>query len=180
MKLRRAVIAAFGLVLLLGLWYAAHLTKQSITKFGIGAVAPDFHAKTLTTPPEPKGIAAYRGQVTLINIWATYCEPCLVEMPSLDRLYARYKSKGFKVVGVAVDDPGFEETIKEFVAKLGVTFEILHEGSGDIERAYRARGIPATYVVGRDGRVRMIRQGAADWDAPEHYALIERLLDERP
>ena len=178
MKLRYGVIAGFGIVLLAGFWYAAHLTKQSIAKFGIGSQAPDFHATTLSTPPEPKGVAAYRGQVTLINIWATYCQPCLVEMPSLDRLYQRYKDKGFKVVGVAVDDPGFEETVKAFVAKLGISFEILHEGSGDIERAYRARGIPATYVVGRDGRVRMIRQGAANWDAPEHYALIERLLEE--
>jgi cytochrome c biogenesis protein CcmG/thiol:disulfide interchange protein DsbE len=175
-NIRRVLIPVFGVALLGALWYGTRLARASAAAFGIGAPAPDFHAVTLDDPPLPRGIGTYRGEVVLLNLWATWCGPCVVEMPSIQRLHDRYASRGLKVVAVAVDDPGFETTIREFVSRLGLTFEILHEGSGDIERDYRSRGIPMTYIIARDGRIRVIRQGATDWDAPAHRALVERLL----
>lgn len=145
---------------------------------GIGMAAPEFRAVSIEDPSTFKTASDYRGQVVLINLWATWCGPCVVEMPSIQRLYSRYRDRGFKVVAVAVDDPPFTELVRTFVRERGLTFEVLHEGSGRIEQDYGARGIPATYVLGRDGRIRLIRQGAADWDTPTARALIEQLLSD--
>jgi peroxiredoxin len=97
-------------------------------------------------------------------------------MPSIQRLYDRYRDQGFRVVGIAVDDPPYADRVAAFVKEHGLSFEILHEGSGKVEQDYRARGIPATYVIGRDGRIRVIRQGASDWDSEASRAVIAQLL----
>ena len=141
-----------------------------------GSPAPDFTARTLDTIPRVKTLADYRGQVVLLNLWATWCEPCKVEMPSIEALHRAYASSGLKVVGVATDDPGFEDAVRRFVAEHGLTFEILSEGSGAIERAYQARGIPATYLIGADGIIRKRIAGASDWSSPANRALVAQLL----
>ncbi len=142
----------------------------------IGSNAPDFRAAVIGEPERFKGIADYRGEVVLINLWATWCVPCVTEMPSIQALYDKHAANGFRVVGIAVDDPPFADRVATFVKEHNLTFEILHEGSGKVEEDYRARGIPATYIIGRDGRIRVIRQGAADWDTPANSALVTRLL----
>lgn len=142
-----------------------------------GAPAPDFRAVTLDpVTPVARGIADYRGEVVLLNLWATWCGPCELEMPSIEALYRDFGPKGLKVVAVAVDDPGFEQRVRDFVARKGLTFEILSEGSGKIEADYEARGIPATYLIGRDGRIRKRVAGASDWNSPANRALVAQLL----
>ena len=174
---RRAVIT-LGVVAALAAW--GWLASRSLAAPGgmvaVGTPAPDFRAEAIAQPGTFKTIADYQGQVVLINLWATWCIPCVTEMPSIQRLYDRYKDRGFKVVGIATDDPPFADRVREFVQQRGLTFEILHEGSGKVEQDYRTRGIPATYVIGRDGRIRMIRQGASDWDSPSTRAVVEQLL----
>jgi cytochrome c biogenesis protein CcmG, thiol:disulfide interchange protein DsbE len=141
-----------------------------------GAPAPDFTARTLDSIPRVKTLADYRGQVVLLNLWATWCEPCKVEMPSIEALHRAYAPSGLKVVAVATDDPGFEDAIRRFVAEHGLTFEVLSEGSGAIERAYQTRGIPATYLIGADGIIRKRIAGASDWSSPANRALVAQLL----
>ena len=171
----RGPMVLAGLALLgAGAWYGWHMSANA----GVapGTPAPNFAGAVLGDPGQIKGIADYRGEVVVINLWATWCIPCITEMPSIQRLYERYGDRGLRVVGIAVDDPPFADRVAAFVKERGVTFEILHEGSGKVELDYQTRGIPATYVVARDGRIRMIRQGAADWDAPNVHAVIEQLL----
>ena len=141
-----------------------------------GAPAPDFHAVTLDAHPVVKGIADYRGSVVLLNLWATWCGPCEWEMPSIQALHNDFAEAGLKVVAVAVDDPGFEQRVRDFVARKGLTFEILSEGSGKIEADYEARGIPATYLIGRDGIIRKRVAGASDWNTAANRALVAQLL----
>lgn len=141
-----------------------------------GAPAPDFRAVTLDAHPVAKGIADYRGQVVLLNLWATWCGPCEWEMPSIQALHNDFAGAGLKVVAVAVDDPGFEQRVRDFVARKGLTFEILSEGSGKIEADYEARGIPATYLIGRDGIIRKRVAGASDWNSAANRALVAQLL----
>lgn len=173
---RRLLLGIVAVAAAIALWYGVGLARASVAAFGIGLPAPDFRAVTLDDPPVPRGIDAYRGHVVLLNLWATWCEPCVAEMPSIERLYQRFGSRGLRVVGVSVDSPGFEQAIRDFASTHQLTFDILHDASGDIQRTYRSRGIPSTYVIARDGRIRVIRQGAADWDAEDQRALIERLL----
>jgi peroxiredoxin len=141
-----------------------------------GTPAPDFTASTLDSVPRVKRLQDYRGQVVLLNLWATWCEPCKIEMPSIEELHRAYEPSGLKVVAVAVDDPGFEERVRRFVAERGLTFEVLSEGTGTIERQYQARGIPATYLIGRDGIIRKRIAGASDWSSPANRALVAQLL----
>lgn len=176
MTRRTAVSTIVALALGIAGWWGVRLASAG-ADVAVGSPAPDFRAASLV--PDDTTIhtlAEYRGEVVLLNLWATWCGPCVVEMPSIQRLYDRYRDQGLRVVGVAVDDPPFADRVRAFVAEHSLTFDILHEGSGKIERDYRSRGLPATYVIGRDGRIRIIRQGATDWDSPAHRAVIARLL----
>jgi peroxiredoxin len=152
------------------------LPGAGVASVSAGSPAPDFRAATLDVPSRTKTIADYRGDVVLLNIWATWCGPCEWEMPGIQSLYERFAPAGFKVVAVAVDDPGFEQRIRDFVARHRLTFEILHEGSGKIEADYQALGIPATYLIGRDGIIRKRVAGASNWDTDANRALVAQLL----
>ena len=166
------IVAALGA----GLWVGVRVADADLAQVRVGSLAPDFRATTLDQGARVKTLADYRGQVVLVNLWATWCGPCVVEMPSIQRLYDRFRESGLKVVAVAVDDPGFEERILDFVAERGFTFEILHEGTGTIEATFQTSGIPATFLIGRDGRIRKLHLGAADWDSAANRAVVAQLL----
>ena len=177
---RRLSIIALGVVLLItGLAYAGAF-DLAVSRVGPGSPAPNFRAVTLDAHPVAKGITDYRGQVVLLNLWATWCGPCEWEMPAIQALHNDFAAAGLKVVAVAVDDPGFEQRVRDFVARKGLTFEILSEGSGRIEADYEARGIPATYLIGPDGLIRKRVAGATDWNSPANRALIAQLLGVTP
>jgi thiol-disulfide isomerase/thioredoxin len=176
MASRVVLLAGAAVVLVAGVLFLPGVSSSRGPAVVPGAPAPDFRAVTLEVPPVPKSIADYRGEVVLLNLWATWCGPCELEMPSLQALYETYGPKGLKVVGVAVDDPGFEQRVRDFVKQRGLTFEILSEGSGKIESDYQTLGIPATYLIGRDGVIRKRIAGASDWNSPANRALVAQLL----
>ncbi len=145
-----------------------------------GSKAPHFEASTLETPPRIKALSEFRGQVVLLNVWATWCGPCRVEMPSMEALHKSLGSKGLKIVAVSVDESGFEDEIRDFAQQYGLTFQILYDPNRDgIRKRYQVTGYPATFVIGRDGIIRRKLVGAADWNSKGNRALIEHLLAER-
>jgi peroxiredoxin len=152
----------------------------------VGSRAPDFRAAVVqaTVPPRAGGdpaarsLADYKGQVVLVNIWATWCGPCRDEIPSLQALYRDYAPRGFRVLAVSVDEgAGSAPKVQQFMRGFGVTFDVLHDPAGDIQKAYQATAVPENFVIGPDGVVRKKAYGQ-DWNAPENRALIARLLDE--
>lgn len=158
------------------------LLGNEISPVGVGAKAPSFSAVTLDEPPVKRTLADYKGEVLLINIWATWCTPCRVEMPSIERLHQAYAPRGLKVVAVSVDEEGMTPQIRSFVREFGLTFEVLHDTggqTGNVSRAYQTNGYPETVIVGRDGVIRRKLLGAHDWNSEENRALIERLLADR-
>jgi len=166
-----------GVVLLLagGLVAATRYLGDELFPVTVGSQAPNFAARTLGAEPRTKTLADYRGDVVLLSIWATWCGPCRVEMPSMQALYRDYGSKGLKIVAVSVDDPGSEEQIREFAKEYGLTFEILHDPSGEIQRAYKTTGVPENFVIGRDGVIR--KKSFMDrWSSPGNRALVAELL----
>ncbi|HSA54417.1 MAG TPA: TlpA disulfide reductase family protein [Gemmatimonadaceae bacterium] len=169
---------ALGAAALLGGGWLAISARSaaSVPVLTAGSLAPDFRAATLDPSPGTRTLADYRGHVVLLNLWATWCGPCEWEMPGIERLHRDFAPAGLKVVAVAVDDPGFEERVRQFVARHGLTFEILSEGTGAIERIYQARGLPATYLIGRDGIIRKRIAGASDWNSSANRALVAQLL----
>jgi thiol-disulfide isomerase/thioredoxin len=170
-----------GLVLAI-LGAGRELLKNELSPLGVGVEAPNFKVSTIDEKPRQKTLDDYRGNVLMINIWATWCAPCRVEMPSIEKLHRAYADKGLKVVAVSVDDPGTDEQIRSFVKQYGLTFEILHDTAGQVgkvSRDYQTTGYPETVIVGRDGIIRKKLLGAHDWNSEENRALIERLLAEK-
>jgi peroxiredoxin len=159
-------------------WGATHYLRKELFPVQLGSKAPDFTAFTLDSVPRQKSLSDYHGQVVMINVWATWCLPCRVEMPSIEALNKSYGPKGLKIVAVSIDDPGTEATIKAFIKQYGLTFEVLHDPKGQISDLYDITGYPETFILGRDGVIRKKLMSATDWNSPESRALIDRLLTE--
>lgn len=144
-----------------------------------GGQAPEFVATTLTG--EDVSLDAFRGQVVLLNIWATWCGPCIWEMPALERLHQEMAGDGLAVVAVSVDRAAGSlggGDVQAFVREHDLTFTVLHDPSGKIERQYEVAGLPTTYLIDRQGRVREKVLGPAKWDEPPYAPRIRRLLEE--
>ena len=145
-----------------------------------GSQAPNFHAVRITsdsvTPPVT--FANYAGQVTIVNIWATWCSPCRAEMPSLQQLAQDLGPAGLKVVAVSIDNPRMEQPIRDFAKEFGLTFDILYDAAGAIQSDYQTTGVPETFVIGKDGVIRKRVVGGSDWSAEPEKALIRQLLAE--
>jgi len=158
---------------------ATHYLRHELFPVELGSKAPDFTAFTIDSTPKIKTLADYRGRVLMINVWATWCLPCRVEMPSIEALHKAYGPKGLKIVAVSIDDPGTEPAIRAFAKQYGLTFEILHDPKGAITQAYDISGYPETFIVGRDGIIRKKLMTATDWNSPDARALVHRLLTEQ-
>lgn len=172
--------------LLLGvLVVAAWIGRERIRPVMAGHPAPDFEATTLDgTRVE---LSDYRGKVVLVNIWATWCRPCRAEMPSMETLYREFEGTDFEILAVSVDAaPGERDEagrtgaskarLADFAEELGLTFPILHDPEGRIERRYRTTGVPESFLVDRDGTIVRHIAGATIWDHPRYRELVRRLL----
>lgn len=165
-----------------GIYSAKEQLAAELFPVKIGNAAPNFHASPMAAGSIEKTIADYKGDVILLNIWATWCGPCRVEMPAIERLYQQLGPKGLKVVAVSIDVAGMENAINAFTDEMKLSFEILHNPQGDIQRRYQTTGVPETFIIGRDGRLRRrvigAPMGSEAWDAPASIAYLERLLAE--
>jgi peroxiredoxin len=119
------------------------------------ASAPDFTLRTMNGPN--LRLAEQRGRVVMVNFWATWCGPCRQEMPQLDRLYQKYKSSGFVLLGVNVDEDVRKAT--DVAAKLGVTFPVLLDTDKAVSKLYDLSTMPSTVIIDRDGKVRYLHRG---------------------
>jgi len=203
-----ALVIGVSVALGVGLWAVTVRLGDELFPLKIGADAPDFAAlpvdasatgsteapasdtptgdtagaATIAAPSSPlrevKGIDDYTGEVVLLNIWATWCGPCRIEMPSMQRLQERLGPKGLRIVAVSVDDPGQAGAIRRFAEELGLTFDLLHDPTKAIERTYQTTGVPETFLIGRDGTIRRRSIGAEAWDSEANIAQLERLLAE--
>ena len=117
-----------------------------------------------------------RGQVVLLNFWATWCGPCRQELPHLNRIYDKYRSAGFVLLGVNIDDDPRLAT--ELAAKLGLKFPVLLDGDKKVSRVYDMSAMPATLVIDRDGRVRHIHRGYRDGVEKTYEEQVRALLKE--
>lgn len=169
------IVGAIVVALAGALGLASHFMKDELFPVSVGSQAPNFRAKVLGEN-RYKTFDDYKGQVVLLNVWGTFCPPCIVEMPSLQRLYETYRDSGLKLVAVSIDDAVSEDSIRAFAKNLGVTFEILHDPTHEIERAYQITGYPETFVIGPEGTIRKKWISADDWNSHGNRALIAQLL----
>jgi peroxiredoxin len=137
-------------------------------------LAEDF---TLATPGGGTfRLSQHRGKVVMINFWATWCPPCLEEMPAMQRLYQRQKEAGFTLVAVSVDaDP---KKIGPFVAGHKLTFAIGLDPKMDLANGYAVRALPSSFLVGRDGNLAALAIGPRHWDGDAAHAVVEGMARE--
>lgn len=110
-------------------------------------------------------LSDYRGKWVFLNIWATWCPPCVHEMPSMEKFYRKFKDKNLTVLAVSVDRAG-PEVVRNFVKKYGLTFEIFLDPENYSLRTFAPGGIPATYIINPDGEIVAEAMGARDWADP--------------
>ncbi|HUF34499.1 MAG TPA: TlpA disulfide reductase family protein [Gemmatimonadales bacterium] len=162
--------------LLLGAAALARL-GEGVARVEVGARAPEFRVTHLGTGDSVSLRERYTGKVTLVNIWATWCVPCRAEMPSMEALYTALAPRGFAIAAVSIDE-GSPADVQAFADELSLTFDILHDRSTGIQRAYQTTGVPESFLLNREGIIVRRVIGAHDWNSPANRALVERLLDE--
>ncbi len=122
-------------------------------------------------------LADFEGRVVLLNFWATWCAPCVREMPSLDRLQAVLGDRGLSVVAVSIDRAGVK-AIRPFAKRLGLArLGLYHDPGGALFRAFGVTGLPASFLIDPAGAILGAYAGPAEWDGPEARALIEYYLN---
>ena len=169
----RTTIAAVAAIAAYGVWRLSG--GEAPPAVGPGAPAPAFVATTLDSVPVARTLDDYRGSPILLNVWATWCDPCREEMPSMQRLYDAYRDRGLRVVAVSIDDRGTEKLIRDFVAEHQLTFDILHDAKSAIMTTYQVLGVPQTFLISAEGNI-VGTAFAADWMTPENRRKVEALL----
>jgi peroxiredoxin len=138
------------------------------------APAPDFTLRTLDG--QKLRLGEQRGRVVLVNFWATWCGPCRQEMPHLNKLYEKYKSSGFVLLGVNVDDDTAQAA--GVATRLGVTFPVLPDADKRVSRQYDLSAMPSTVLIDRDGKVRYLHRGYQSGYENTYDKQIRELLKE--
>lgn len=123
----------------------------------------------------PVSLSEFVGKTILVNLWATWCEPCLREMPSLERVQSRL---GDKIAVVAIsEDRGGSKTVEPFIDKLGLkSVKIYLDPKSAVQRAFKVQGLPTSFLIDREGRVLGRVEGAAEWDSPELLEVLKSFL----
>lgn len=120
-------------------------------------------------------LSDFKGRLVVVNLWATWCEPCLREMPSLERLQSKLGDR-IAVLGVS-EDRGGSKTVEPFIAKLGLkSVKIFIDPKSAVGRAVEMRGLPTSLLIDRDGKSLGRVEGAAEWDSPKLMAVLDRFL----
>jgi peroxiredoxin len=138
-----------------------------------GYMAPRFSLRNLKGNME--GLDDHLGKVIVVNFWATWCVPCVKEMPSFENLYRRYRSQGLTLLAVSLDK-GDSTKVQEFADKHKLSFPILLDTKGVAEKLYPSFSIPFTYVIDKQGRVVARVDGAKNWESSETFEAVEHLL----
>jgi len=118
-------------------------------------------------------LAEHRGKIVLVNFWATWCPPCLEEMPAMERLWRKHKDAGFVLVAVSVDtDP---QKVTPFVNEHKLTFPVAFDTKMATADRYGVRALPSSFIVGRDGTLAALALGPRHWDDKASHRLIEAM-----
>ena len=168
--MKKLTLSLLALVLLVG---CEDIFKTSSPAPQSGGEAPAFTLPTLRG--ESVSLSEYRGKLVLINFWATWCPPCVEEMPSMEKLYKKMKGKPFEILAVSTIES--ESAVKEFVKKNGFSFSILLDKDGSVAEKYGVFSLPETYILDRDGKVVENIKGPFQWDTEKAIEYFNSLLE---
>jgi len=138
-----------------------------------GTSAPDFTFPGLDG--KKVRLSDYKGKVVLVNIWATWCPPCVDEMPSMEKLYQKFKGENFEILAVSIDEPGLK-AVAPFMKKSGLTFPALIDSEGTIKTVYGITGIPESFIIDQQGILIKKIVGPVDWAATNVFRFFSELI----
>jgi thiol-disulfide isomerase/thioredoxin len=164
------VIAGLGL----GTWWLI-AKGRGIQPVEVGSRAPEFRAVDLNKGDTVSFKQRYRGKVVLVNLWATWCIPCRKEMPAMEKLYQELGPKGFEIAAVSVDQ-GDVKPVLDFARELNLTFDILHDGDGSVQKAFQTVMFPESFLIDRDGQVVKKAIGEHPWSSDANRRIVAQLL----
>lgn len=150
------------------------VTGDTVQRPRIGETAPAYQAETLSG--ETVTLESFRGRVVLLNLWATWCAPCRHETPFLQSLFSEHRDRGFDVVGVSMDNGDQVGLIRDFIDEFDVEYTILHDPGMRGMDIYHALGLPATFLIDREGIVRWMRFGPVDETDRDFLSALENAL----
>ena len=140
------------------------------------AIAPATEFSLTSLAGQPVALSQFKGNVVLVNFWATWCGPCQQEMPLLDQMYKKYKPAGFTLLGVNVDKE--VPAVKDLLARKPVSFPVLLDPENAVSRAYKVADMPSSVIIDRKGNVRYIHRGYRPGDENEYQDRIRQLIRE--
>ena len=159
---------------LVGLLFSGFVATSLASSGLAGQTAPDFALKS--AGGDNLRLSEYRGDVVMVNFWATWCGPCRQEMPLLDELYSRYGRVGFSLLGVNIDDD--QSKAMNMVSELGVSFPVLFDSRKEVSRLYEVEAMPVTVLIDREGTVRYVHLGYKPGYEDKYLDQIRSLLRE--
>jgi peroxiredoxin len=160
--------------ILLGLAFSVFAATSLASSGLAGQPAPDFALKS--SSGKNLRLSEYRGDVVMVNFWATWCGPCRQEMPLLDELYSRYQRVGFILLGVNIDDNSTKAM--DMVSELGVNFPVLFDSRKEVSKLYQVEAMPVTVLIDREGTVRYVHHGYKPGYEDKYLDQIRSLLRE--
>lgn len=169
-NLDRLLAGAIGALLIALLAVFAHAVREKVV--GVGDTAPDFSIRTdngLTVSP-----ASFGGRLLVLNFWATWCPPCIEEMPSLDQMQQQLKDSGVVVLGISVDED--EAAYRRFLERTPVSFLTARDPDARISSLYGTYRYPETYVINQQGKVVQKIIGPTEWTDERMLAYLRSLL----
>lgn len=137
--------------------------------------APPFSLPSLSG--KKVSLSDYRGKWVFVNFWATWCGPCVIEMPALNTLFHKFKGDRFDMVAISIDDVDIK-AVEKFVNDLKVDFTVLYDDKKDVQKAYGIRSVPMTFMINPNGAVVAKANGMREWDHPEMLEFLRGLMDD--
>ena len=174
MSARRQVGVVLSAVAILG-GIAWLLIRSAPPRVEVGFAAPDFRVVNVATGKTVTRSTEYRGAVTLVNIWGTWCGPCRQEMPAMDSLYRALAGRGFRIAAVSYNEKSLDD-VRKFVSDHQLAFDVLNDATDQITSDFQTTGAPESFLLDRTGHIVRIMIGAAPWNSPENHRIIEQLL----
>ena len=159
---------------LVGLAFSVFAVTSLASSGLTGQSAPDFALKSASG--ENLRLSEHRGDVVMVNFWATWCGPCRQEMPLLEELHSRYERVGFSLLGVNIDDNSSKAM--NMARELGVTFPVLFDSRKEVSKLYQVDAMPVTVLIDREGTVRYVHQGYKPGYEDKYLDQIRSLLRE--
>lgn len=170
----RAVVAGAALAILLAAFGAVWLQSSKYQPLTVGKTAPDFALPDLAE--KTVRLSDYRGKVVFLNFWATWCQPCREEMPSMEVLHQTFEKDGLVVLAVSIDRVTTKKDIPPFIKSMNLTFPVLVDSWGQTDKSYKLMGVPETYIIDQQGILREKVIGPRDWTLLSNLHVVRSLL----